>query len=94
MKQQNEKVAHKKYGKVKVLTRTATDRGGLARIETSTQGTFWVRAAEVGPAMKRATTRAKRERKSTSTRRRDGTAPLKHNEWRSTNESNLSANGR
>jgi hypothetical protein len=50
MKQQNEKVTHRKYGKVEVLTRTATDRGGLARIETSTQGTFWVRAAEVGPA--------------------------------------------
>jgi hypothetical protein len=53
MKQRNKRVAHKKYGKVKVLTRMATDRGGLARIETSTQGTFWVRAAEVGCAFGR-----------------------------------------
>jgi hypothetical protein len=41
-------VNHKKYGFVKVLALSASNRGGLALIATSGYGTFWVRARAIG----------------------------------------------
>jgi hypothetical protein len=47
----NLQVMHPKYGRVTILEREATDKGGLALIETADYGSFWIRAAEVGPAL-------------------------------------------
>ena len=39
---------HSKYGWVKVLALSPSNRGGLALIATAEDGTFWVRAYRVG----------------------------------------------
>lgn len=44
-------VKHKKYGRVRVLAKIATDRGGLALVKTRSHGTFWVRARSVGRSL-------------------------------------------
>ncbi len=38
---------HSRYGLVKILALSASNRGGLALIETAEHGTFWVRAYRV-----------------------------------------------
>lgn len=44
-------VKHDKYGRVRVLAKIATDRGGLALVKTSEFGSFWVRASSVGRSL-------------------------------------------
>jgi len=44
-------VEHEKYGRVRVLKRVASDRGGLALIKTREYGIFWVRAGTVGESL-------------------------------------------
>jgi len=44
-------VKHKKYGRVRVLAKIATDRGGLALVKTRSHGTFWVRARSIGGSL-------------------------------------------
>jgi hypothetical protein len=39
---------HKKYGFVKVLALSASNRGGLALISSDEWGVFWVRARSLG----------------------------------------------
>ena len=41
-------VKHKKYGWIVIIEVSASNRGGLARIATQEDGTFWVRAWSLG----------------------------------------------
>jgi hypothetical protein len=43
-----ETVQHEKYGRVRVIKRVPSDRGGLALIRTKEYGLSWVRASAVG----------------------------------------------
>jgi len=45
-----ETVDIKKYGRVRVLKRVPSNRGGLALIRTFEYGLFWLRAKKVGKA--------------------------------------------
>ena len=39
---------HRKYGRVRVIRRVASNRGGLALIATRERRVFWVRAYTIG----------------------------------------------